>query len=116
MQSVSARIWTRVAVSISYTDNHGHLLTPRAPPVSYLYLYLIERRLVKSLQYFGTCQCRGNWYANILYIVSYICCVKGEVVVDHSTETRWFKKFRLGCKNLDDQVSSVRPKTVDYDP
>ena len=34
MQSVSSRIWTRVAVSISYDDNHlhhGHLLTPRAP-------------------------------------------------------------------------------------
>ena len=24
MQSVSSRIWTRVAVSISYDDNHGH--------------------------------------------------------------------------------------------
>ena len=26
MQSVSFRIWTRVAVSISYDDNHGYLL------------------------------------------------------------------------------------------
>ena len=25
MQSVSSRIWTRVAVSFSYDDNHGHL-------------------------------------------------------------------------------------------
>ena len=26
MQSISSRIWTRVAVSISYDDHHGHLL------------------------------------------------------------------------------------------
>ena len=39
-----------------------------------------------------------------------ICCVKSEGVVDHSTVTRWLKKFRLGCKNLDAQIS--RPKTV----
>ena len=25
MQSISSRIWTRVAVSISYDDNHGRL-------------------------------------------------------------------------------------------
>ena len=34
MQSVSSRIWTRVAVSISYDDNHyttGTSYTPRAP-------------------------------------------------------------------------------------
>ena len=35
MQSVSSRIWTRVAVSISYDANHyttGTSKTPRAPP------------------------------------------------------------------------------------
>ena len=35
MQSVSSRIWIRVAVSISYDDNHytmGTSITPRAPP------------------------------------------------------------------------------------
>ena len=29
MQSVSTRIWTRVAVSISYDDDHEHLLTSK---------------------------------------------------------------------------------------
>ena len=42
-----------------------------------------------------------------------IRCAKGEDAVDHSTVTRWFKKFRSGCKNLDDQARSGRPKTVD---
>ena len=27
-------------------------------------------------------------------------CAKDEGAVDHSTVTRWFKKFCLGCKNL----------------
>ena len=30
---------------------------------------------------------------------------KGESAVDYNTITRWFKKFRLDCKNYDDQVS-----------
>ena len=42
-----------------------------------------------------------------------ISCMKGEGVVDHSRITRWFKKFRSGCKNLDDQARSGRSKTVD---
>ena len=29
------------------------------------------------------------------------------------TVTRRLKKFRLGCKNLDDQATSGRPKSVD---
>ena len=28
-----------------------------------------------------------------------ICYIKGEGAIDHSTVTRWFKKFFLGCKN-----------------
>ena len=36
MQSVSSRIWTRVAVSISYDDNHEHLQTVYA---HYSYLF-----------------------------------------------------------------------------
>ena len=36
MQSVSSKIWTRVAVSIFYDDNHystgASKITPRAPP------------------------------------------------------------------------------------
>ena len=30
-----------------------------------------------------------------------ICCAKDHAFV-HSTETRWFKKFHSGSKNLDD--------------
>ena len=28
----------------------------------------------------------------------------------------WFKKFRLGCKNVDDTAKSDRPKIVDTEP
>ena len=35
--------------------------------------------------------------------------MKGKNVVDQ----RWFKKFYSGCKNLDDQASSGKPKTMD---
>ena len=31
----------------------------------------------------------------------------------YSTVTRWFKKFCLGCKNLDNQAWSDRPKSID---
>ena len=43
------------------------------------------------------------------------CCPKGEGIVDHSIVTRWFKKFHLNCKNLDDQAKLGRSKTVDYE-
>ena len=33
--------------------------------------------------------------------------------VDHSTVTRWFKKFHVGCKKLYNQARSGWPKTVD---
>ena len=41
-----------------------------------------------------------------------IYCMKGEGAVDHSTVTRWFKKFCSSCKN-DDQEKAGRPKTID---
>ena len=44
-----------------------------------------------------------------------ICYAKNEGAVDPSTVTRWFKKFHLGCKYLNDQTRSGWPKTVDYD-
>ena len=40
-----------------------------------------------------------------------IFSVKGEGAVDHSKVTRWFKKFCLGCKTLDNSARSDRPKT-----
>ena len=42
-----------------------------------------------------------------------IYCAKGQGAVDHTTVTRWFKKFHLGCKNLNNQ--SDKPKAVDYE-
>ena len=42
-----------------------------------------------------------------------ICCAKNESTVHNSKVNRWFKKFCLACKHLDNQVSSGRPKTMD---
>ena len=40
--------------------------------------------------------------------------VKGEDAADHKTVARWFKKFRSGCKYLDDQAKLGRAKNVHY--
>ena len=40
-------------------------------------------------------------------------CAKDEGTVDHSPVTKWFKKFHLWYKNLDNQVKSGGPKRVD---
>ena len=37
-------------------------------------------------------------------------CVKSEGTVDHSTVTRWIKKFYLGWMNPNDQVQSGKLK------
>ena len=42
-----------------------------------------------------------------------ICCKKNEGAVNHRKLTRWFKKFCSGCKNLNKQARSNRPKTMD---
>ena len=42
-----------------------------------------------------------------------ISCGKIEVAVDHSTITRWFKKFCWDHKKLNNQARSGRSKTVD---
>ena len=42
-----------------------------------------------------------------------ICHAKGEGAVDHTTLTRWFKKFLSDQKNFDNQAKSGRPKTMD---
>ena len=42
-----------------------------------------------------------------------ICCGKGEESFDHSQLTRWFNKFCLDCKNLDNQARLDRPRTKD---
>ena len=43
-----------------------------------------------------------------------ICYVKGEGAVNLRVVTRWFKKFSPGCKNLDTQAKSDKPKTKDF--
>ena len=45
MQSVSARIWTRVAVSISYDDNHH---TTKNTNTNDLYTIVIYKNLFQS--------------------------------------------------------------------
>ena len=42
-----------------------------------------------------------------------ICSVKSRDAIDHSRITKWLKTLRSGCKNIDDQAKSVRPKAVD---
>ena len=37
-----------------------------------------------------------------------ICCGKSEGTMDHSTVTKWFKKFYPGCKNFNDQLITGR--------
>ena len=41
-----------------------------------------------------------------------ICCAKGEDAVDQWTVNWWFKKFWLGCKNLNNQTRSGKPKSL----
>ena len=38
---------------------------------------------------------------------------RGENAVDGNTETRWLRKFRLGCKNLEDWAKSGSLMSVD---
>ena len=42
-----------------------------------------------------------------------ICRMKGEGVVDYNPVTNWFKKFCLGCTNLEDERKYVRLKNVE---
>ena len=44
-----------------------------------------------------------------------ICCVKGKYELDHCTVIKLSKTFHSGCKNVDDQAKSGRPKTVDFE-
>ena len=54
----------------------------------------------------------SNWAINAEEATKNICCAKVENTVDYSTVTKWFKKFCLGCKNLDNQARSGRPKNI----
>ena len=51
---------------------------------------------------------------NALEATKNICCGKDEGTVDHSTVTRWYKKFCWGWKNFDDQARSGKAQTVDF--
>ena len=52
-------------------------------------------------------------YKFILEATKNICCLKGEIAIDHSIVHRWFKKFHTDCKDLNNRSRSGRPKTVD---
>ena len=52
---------------------------------------------------------------NATEVTKNICCAKVESTIDHRSVIRWFKKFRSGCKNLNDQTRSGRAKTVNYE-
>ena len=41
-------------------------------------------------------------------------CVEHEGIVDYNTINKWFKKFWLGCRNIDDLEKSSRPKTINF--
>ena len=38
---------------------------------------------------------------------------KSNGAIDHSTVTRWFKRFYSGCKDLNHQIRLSRPKSMD---
>ena len=42
-----------------------------------------------------------------------ICGEISKGAIDQNTATRWVKKFHSGCKNLNNQAMSGRPKIVD---
>ena len=44
-----------------------------------------------------------------------ISCVKGEGAFDHNTLTRWFNKFYLDCKYLNNLSLASWPKTAFWD-
>ena len=50
---------------------------------------------------------------NAMEAIKNIFYKKGEGAVDHNRVTRGSKKFNLGCKDLDDQAKSDRPKSMD---
>ena len=54
-----------------------------------------------------------RWGYNVTEATKSIYWLKGEGIVDHSTVTRSFKKFSLGCKKPNDQARSGKPKTID---
>ena len=44
-----------------------------------------------------------------------ICCVKGKSTIDHSTVTRWFKRFCSESKSLNNLAKTGKPKIVDLE-
>ena len=43
----------------------------------------------------------------------FYCTKKNKGIVDLSTVSRWFKKSYSGCKNVNNQATAGKPKTVD---
>ena len=51
---------------------------------------------------------------NAMETIKNICCVKVEGPVNHTTLTKWSKKFHSDCNNLNDQTRSNRFETLDF--
>ena len=59
-------------------------------------------------------QCNLTWkFISYKFELGHNTAEAAESTVDHNSVTRWFKKFGLGCKNLNDQTRSGRPKSID---
>ena len=56
--------------------------------------------------------CEFEMDYNTTELTRMICFVKGEDAVDHRIVSRWFKEFRLGCRNPDCQQRSGGSQTV----
>ena len=50
---------------------------------------------------------------NTTEAIKNIYCAKSGGVFNYSAVTRWFKKLRSDCKELEEQEMTGRPKTVD---
>ena len=50
---------------------------------------------------------------NAMEATKKVCCIERKGPINHSTVTRWLKKFCLGCKNLDNQAVLGWPKAID---
>ena len=68
----------------------------------------IQLNLVVELRLYGF-----KLSHNTTEVIKNIYCEKGRGGIDYISVSKWLIKFRLGCKNLDDQAMPSRIKSVD---
>ena len=54
-----------------------------------------------------------NWAVTLQKQPKTFTAMKDESTVEHSTISKWFKKFCSGYKNIDNQAYLGKPKTLD---